>query len=656
MTLALSHQQLLSGNNSTLMKTSFLFLLLVFVAQMATAQFNFRQHKIIAGDDVYSIAKEYGTTPEAIYKLNPTAEKGIQPGQTLVIPNVVEVPELPVEGVVFDKHKVKKKQTLYSISKKYNVSIDDIKKYNAFVESDGLRKGDILKIPFPAPKVKKVFKSLNEGKKDADTTQGQKLKTQIYTVKSKETRYGIARKFGITVSELENMNPNLGVSFPVGVQILVPEKVIITSKETSSDLMLYRVPTKQTLYSLSKEFKISTDSIIKLNPEIENGLKADMVIQVPNNNFSASLKKEDLVNSIINFNKKKIAVLLPFDVAKFSQEKGPYEAYLKKSKVARLVVDFYSGLLIAKEEAKELGVDVDIHVEDTQKNPEVIAQLASANNLSSYDAIIGPLYNKNVEKLAGLLKNSSTPIFSPISNKVMVSNPNVYQTLPSNSELQQRMINYVLKDTITKNVVIIADKKHSKHKAKILKAFPKAKVLNPVDDNFIVEEDLIKIIGEEESEIPNYVFLESSNLLLVSNVTSLLNARAKTHKVTLFTTDKTPVYENESVSNVNLSNLNFHYPSANKINENTDGAFFTSYKSKFGVAPNSYAIRGYDLTYDVILRLCASEKISDLNNLDLETEYIENKFKYKKNSKGGVTNKAAYIVKYAPGLRFEVVN
>jgi len=636
------------------MKTSFLFFLVLFVIQVTTAQFNFRQHKIVAGDDVYSLAKEYGTTPQAIYRLNPTAKNGIQPGQILVIPNVVEVPELPVEGIEFKKHKVRKKQTLYSISKKYGVSIDDIKKYNETVAVDGLKKGDILKIPLPAPKVTKVFKSLNETTSPV-TGEKKELKTQIYTVKAKETRYGIARKFGITVSELEHMNPNLGVDFPVGIQILVPEKVVIATSETPEGLMLYRVPAKQTLYSLSKEFEISTDSIVKLNPEIAEGLKADMVIQVPNNEFGSVLSKTDLLDNLINLEKKKIAILLPFDVSKLSEEPILYQDYLAKSKVARLVVDFYSGALLALDKAKELGVDIEVTVADTQKSAKVVETLVEQKNLRSYDAIVGPLYNKNVEKLASMLQGDQVPVFSPISNKVVTAHTNLYQTLPSSKELQRNIINYVAKDTLPKNIVIIADTKHQSNKQALLKVFSKAKVLSPEDDNFIIEEDLLKIIGEEESVIPNYVFLESANLVLVSNVVSLLSAKAKTHKITLFTTNKAAVYENEAVSNTSLSNLNFHYPSVSKVEENIEVPFLVAYKDRFGTAPNSYAIRGYDLVYDVVLRLCASKNISDLNNLDLETEYTENKFQYKKTKNGGVINKASYIVKYAEGLHFEVV-
>jgi len=361
------------------MKKVFLVFIALFSFQCIQAQFNFRQHTVQAGDDVYSIAQEYGTTPKAIYNLNPTAETGIQPGQILVIPNVIKAPELPVAGIEFKRHKTKKRQTLYSIAKKYKVSIENIEKYNTFLDTAGLKKGDILKIPLPAPKVKKVFRSLNKSskrkrdkKKKVEEKVVDSLQTQIYTVKPKETRYGIARQFGITIAELENMNPNLGEDFPIGVQILVPALVRIEEEELSEKLKLYRVPPKQTMYSLSREYEISVDSIIKLNPEIAEGLKADMIIKVPDLDYDASaalaMKKINLLDNIYNYNQKRVAVLLPFDVSNFSDEENTYKSHLEKSKVTRIVVDFYSGLTIALDKAKEAGLDVSVSVSDTQKS------------------------------------------------------------------------------------------------------------------------------------------------------------------------------------------------------------------------------------------------------------------------------------------------
>ena len=144
---------------------------------------------------------------------------------------------------------------------------------------------------------------------------------------------------------------------------------------------------------------------------------------------------------------------------------------------------------------------------------------------------------------------------------------------------------------------------------------------------------------------------------LVSNVVPFLNSRAKTHQVTLFTTNKTNAYDNESILNEHLSNLNLHYPSVNKeVSSTAKGNFTRAYITKYGVRPNKYAIRGYDLTYDLLLRLAAkkdsSEKLSENNVL---TEYIENKFHYKSNQKGGFVNTSCYILSYEKGLEIKVV-
>ena len=75
--------------------------------------------------------------------------------------------------------------------------------------------------------------------------------------------------------------------------------------------------------------------------------------------------------------------------------------------------------------------------------------------------------------------------------------------------------------------------------------------------------------------------------------------------------------------------------------------FISDYKTKYGVRPNRFAIRGYDVMLDVLLRL-SSEKgnLSDSNDGVIETEYVENKFRYNKKLFGGYVNEAAYIVHY----------
>lgn len=635
--------------------------------QLTYAQFNFKQHKVVKGEDVYSIAKEYGTTPEAIYQLNPTAKQGIQPNTIIVLPNVITPPEKRVEGITFKKHRTKSKETLYSVAKKYKVTVDDIKEHNDFLNIDPLRKGDIIRIPLPANKVvRKIGGNTAKGTVVVmeTTTPG----TKFYTVQPKDTRYGVARKFGITIPEMENMNPNLGEGFPIGQQILVSSKEAFeqSAAEAASNpaYELYEVLPKETLYSLGRRYEISVDSIEMLNPNVKEGLKSGMVLRLPNiGTAGLALPGEEpmvvnLQNKIQNPKTKNIAIMLPFGInsVDFSDEEKVKE-YLNKSKVVRLTVDFYSGALMAVNEAKKKGISSHIEVCDTQKSDKQVAKLISQKDLKTYDAIIGPLYQKNVEKAASILNSSNVPVFSPISNKELKTNyTNLYQTKPSSSVLEDKMIAFVKKDTLPKNMIIIADSKSGSIKERLKIQFPEAKILDPKDGNFLKEDDLIKVIGEEPTELRTWVFLESKSMELISNVIPFLNARAKTHKITLFTTSKSNAYDSESVLNQHLSKLNLHYPSVyNEASSAYKTRFTGDYIAKYGVRPNNYATRGYDLTYDLLLRLAAKKDEEQLSEGNLLTEYVENKFYYKANEKGGFTNASCYILKYVEGLEIKEV-
>ena len=113
------------------------------------------------------------------------------------------------------------------------------------------------------------------------------------------------------------------------------------------------------------------------------------------------------------------------------------------------------------------------------------------------------------------------------------------------------------------------------------------------------------------------------------------------------TTNKNRAFEGINISNLDLSNLSFHYPSANRnINEETHDSFIQAYKREYNAIPNKYAVRGYDLTMDLLLRLASDEDLYKASDNSIETEYVENKFRYSKKLFGGFYNESAYIVKY----------
>ena len=131
----------------------------------------------------------------------------------LIIPNVKAVKSNAVKVTQnlekFTTHKVQRKETLYSLSKKYNTTEEAIKKYNSFLYANELKKGDELKIPLFKTEVKNEVKSeiISEVKPAIITDSV--LPDGKYRVKKSEGKWRIAKNFGITVEELEALNPQL---------------------------------------------------------------------------------------------------------------------------------------------------------------------------------------------------------------------------------------------------------------------------------------------------------------------------------------------------------------------------------------------------------------------------------------------------------------
>ncbi len=112
----------------------------------------------------------------------------------------------------------------------------------------------------------------------------------------------------------------------------------------------------------------------------------------------------------------------------------------------------------------------------------------------------------------------------------------------------------------------------------------------------------------------------------------------------MFTTNKNKAFDNDVISGAHLSNLNFTYPSVYR--EATNTSFIKSYRRRFGDTPDRYAVRGFDMTYDLLLKLAYKNNLIEASRLIGETEYSGNKFLYEKDFASGFFNQASYIMMY----------
>ncbi|MGS2740116.1 PBP1 and LysM peptidoglycan-binding domain-containing protein [Sinomicrobium sp. M5D2P17] len=621
------------------------FLLVTFFGVFVHAQ-DFDTHAVKKGETVESIARKYQVNPADIIRLNPEVKNGLTVNTILIIPisdkAKTDGESMTQEVVSFITHKVRRKETLYSIAQLYNVGVDDIKKYNKELYGRQLKKREKIRIPRFEYKAVEVFKD-----QEPDST-------KTYVVQAKEGKWRVAYKHGITIEELEELNPGMGDVLRDGQEVQVPDHPDNEEKAIDDSHNYYVVLPKEGFYRLKVKLGVSREELEELNPELkEGGLKEGMVLKLPRS-ISSDLEVEDgvvtekfnLVDSIDRRAVANIALVLPFKLNEI-EEGDDLKGKIENSKLLSRSLDFYTGALAALDSAKQLGISVDVRVLDSRASVVGTGRLLAANDFKDVDAVIGPFLTTPFNEVAGGVRG--VPVFLPFSGNVK-SLSNIFQTVPDDHVLRDKMIAYIRSRVGDKQVIVIADSKNAGVREKLQQELPGIKVLNPTEDKFIRLDDLRKILSETKE---NWVIVETGDIVMLTNVTGVLNsARSDKRKITMFTTKKGSAYDSESVSNFHLANLDFHYPTVDKASSG-DNPFVRAYADKFGISPNRYAARGYDLTLDVILRLAYNKDLYDTTSIIGETEYVENKFKYHKKSLGGYYNNGAYIVKYTDKLQVE---
>ena len=607
-------------------------------------------HQVKEGETIEHIAKRYYVTVSSIYTLNPDAKQGLKANTILVIPKsnlaskkVTKVKEL--QG--FKEHKTKRRETLYSLAKKYNVLEADIKQYNKFLYANPLRKND--KIQIPIFKITEVEEAIASNK--------------TYTVLPKEGKWRVAYKFGITIKELEALNPEMGEVLQPGQKINVPN--IDTSKEKVVDekYSYYKVLPKEGFYRLKLKLGIEQAELEALNTGLkESGLKAGMILKIPFNEAVANIKESitstNLADKISDFSKKRIAIMLPFRLnrVEFDSISNTKES-IGKDPYLRASLDFHSGVLMAVNHLRDLGVSLQVDVYDTKNQVSEVDYIIKNNDFETVDAVIGPLIAKTFEKAATSLRPFNVPVISPIGNNLKLYD-NVFQSKPSDDLLKSKIISFVKSDTLVNNIIIITDVKHTAIANDLKREFNRATIVysrknkEGKDGNYVLVDDIKNVLKEGK----NIVFLETKNEGFASNVTSILNSLIKAESssenkqetsVVLATTNINKAFEGDEISNEHLSNLQFHFATISKTySENDTHAFVKQYTNVYKVTPNKRAVLGYDLTIDTVLRLVTSTDLYMSVNEAPLTQYVENKFAYKKKLFGGYYNDAVYLVKY----------
>ena len=255
-------------------------------------------------------------------------------------------------------HVVHKGETSYGITKKYNIDINLFYEYNPDAIK-GLKKDMVLIIPF-----------ISSNPTDLDTNSS-------HLVSEGETLWSIAKKYGVNINEIKELNLLKNEALQLGQKIKIPNQIVDTNNLIISmvkhpkhpllnpcdTIIIHKVKKRETLYSLSKSYEVTIDQIMKNNPELkENGLQKGKEIKII---FRIKNCNEDsIVNSISNtilstsndsINKIKVALFLPFLINKFDTLQAnclPSETCpVDKSSIQS--IQLYNGVVLALDKLKK---------------------------------------------------------------------------------------------------------------------------------------------------------------------------------------------------------------------------------------------------------------------------------------------------------------
>ncbi len=659
---------------------SMLFVLSV-TFNTSAKQDKYVKHTVAQGETITMIAQKYKVTPYDIYKLNPDSQKGIELNSVLLIPPTVatstfsaEVKQTtPKAKANPTTHLVQPKETLFSLSRQYGVSVDAIKSANGELLKDGLKIGQTIRIPSAVANQETYEKPVAAPKetpkpvvKSESKPEVAKANVTYHTIEPKETKYGISKKYGMTIQELERLNPAIVNDFPVGLKLVIsgnPESKTAAESSRAKEetpkapavstkkyLEEYVVRPKETISSIANDYGMTEQELIALNPELKKGVKLGMILRVPKGQRKEPIKKEqgNLLKNMNTNARKQLALLLPFNISKIESDTvNSTQARLKKDKFLNMTLDFYSGALMAIDSARVLGMNVDIKILDSQetKNTFDAVSLATENNLSAMDAVIGPFYQANVEKLAEMLQPTNTPVISPLSKESGKKFNNLYQSMPSLEQMRASIFEFM--NAKAGNIVAVVDPKKGSVKQYLLENQAGTRIVGLSAKNTFSADSLRVCLKKDKM---NYVVLASESTGMILATTNAMLAAQKDYQVQLVIMEPNETLDFEEISLTRLTKLKLLYPSLTRPNESVEAnQFDAKYKKLNKIIPNAFAIRGFDVTFDTLLRL-SQEKTFEQTIQSDDSEQIESKFNYNPNSTYGYSNSGIYILYYDTDL------
>lgn len=556
-------------------------------------------------------------------------------------------------------YKVKDGETVKSIAKAYHITSKELLQLNPDINKN------------LAPNTVIIVPDRNYGNADTKLQEVKNAQNdkKTYDVLPKDTLYGISKKFGITMEQLIAANPQIADGLKPGMKLVIPVSgSTAINPNDSVAYMIHTVVKDDTMYNLSNRYLVPQTELLRLNPELSEGLKLGMALKIKPLQNGKNEKAESTENKFgvennaagkrgafnENFNASKeinLVLLLPYNINK-STDSTKTDNFRKSNSLLNIVTDFHLGATMAIDSLKNRGLKVKVKFIDSENSTQRLQTVINRNDLKNADAVIGPLYFDNAYWLS---KHIEAPVVVPFYSKSQSdkSANNLVKVAPEEELLQSELLSYLEKNYQGENIVVINDGK-SESQTKLWQVVNRLKTFNNIKNISVVKSEYGYISGGKISEkltktANNWVFLISDEMVTTASAINSLKGLADNFPMTLIALDKGKNFD--SVDNNLLGKLNFMYPSIDflDVDDSKLNNFYKTYQGKNYAIPSKYALKGFDVTYDIIARIATMGTLEEGLKAGKSARF-STLFNYDRNLSGSFENRGVFIIQYNQSL------
>ena len=308
-----------------------------------------------------------------------------------------------IGGVKYTIHDVAKGETLYSLSRQYGVTIDDIKGANE-VLANGLKAGQRIKIPMKSAVDATQSQTVAEAPQPQPQTPKEEVATTTTTthkVARRETLYSLSKRYDVTIEELYALNPHIKSGLKAGEIVTIPLKRVASQPAP----VPAPAPTPAPTTTPVKE-ELADEARVTTAPQQQQDVT----------DSSSTTTEQTPLRILKRGERAEVALMLPL-----GSEERPSQNYL----------DFYRGFLIGLDSVRMAGYSVNLNLYNTAHDYNRVAEIISSGALNRADLVVGPVYEDELIPVAEALKAKGTPVVSPLANLTQCSGNHIFQMSPA---------------------------------------------------------------------------------------------------------------------------------------------------------------------------------------------------------------------------------